>query len=82
MILVVLIFAAFGAMLRYPARESRRPWLVTAILAGAGAAVWLLSFLMEVDGTVMALLFLACAAGSASCGLFLRRKASEKPSEK
>ena len=32
-VLLVLVCAAIGAYIRYEARESRRPWLVTVVLA-------------------------------------------------
>lgn len=41
-ILIVLIGCAIGAYIRHEARENRRPWLVTAVLAVLFLALTLL----------------------------------------
>ena len=41
-ILIVLIGCAIGAYIRHEARESRRPWLATAVLAAVFLSLTLL----------------------------------------
>ena len=68
-VLLVLVCAAIGAYIRYEARESRRPWLVTVVLA---AVFLVLTFLKPPGQELLAILWGAAgglAAGSLLCGL-------------
>ena len=68
-VLLVLVCAVIGAYIRYEARESRRPWLVTVVLA---AVFLVLTFLKPPGQELLAILWGAAgglAAGSLLCGL-------------
>ena len=68
-ILIVLFSALIGAYIRYEARERRRPWLVTVVLA---AVFLVLTFLKPPGQELFAILWGAAgglAAGSLLCGL-------------
>ena len=68
-VLLVLVCAAIGAYIRYEARESRRPWLVTVVLS---AVFLVLTFLKPPGQELLAILWGAAgglAAGSLLCGL-------------
>ena len=68
-VLLVLVCAAIGAYIRYETRESRRPWLVTVVLA---AVFLVLTFLKPPGQELLAILWGAAgglAAGSLLCGL-------------
>ena len=68
-ILIALICGVIGAYIRHEARESRRPWLVTVVLA---AVFLVLTFLKPPGQELLAILWGAAgglAAGSLLCGL-------------
>ena len=68
-VLLVLVCAAIGAYIRYEARESCRPWLVTVVLA---AVFLVLTFLKPPGQELLAILWGTAgglAAGSLLCGL-------------
>lgn len=71
-ILVFLFGILMGAWFRYLARNSRRPWLVTAVLA---AAALVLFFLMPPGQEFFAIwgsVFASAAVGAAICGTAIR----------
>ena len=73
-IVIVLLGALAGAWFRYLARDSRRPWLVTAVLAAVAVALFALmppgQELFAIWGGILT----AAAAGAAICAIVVRSR--------
>ena len=71
-ILIIAVCGAIGIYIRYEARESRRPWLVTVVLA----AVFLAFSLLKPPGQELLAILRGAAGGLAEgalvCGLLMR----------
>ncbi len=71
-ILIIAVCGAIGIYIRYEARESRRPWLVTVVLA----AVFLAFSLLKPPGQELLAILRGAAGGLAAgallCGLIMR----------
>ena len=74
-ILIILICGVIGAYVRYEARENRRPWLVTAVLAAAFLALFLLKPPGQEWFAILGAVTGGLAAGSLlwACTAFVRK---------
>lgn len=68
-IVILLLGALAGAWIRYLARDSHRPWLVTALLAAAAAAFFALMPPGQEFFAIWGAVIAAAAAGAAICGI-------------
>lgn len=73
-IVVLLLGALAGAWFRYLARDSRRPWLVTALLAAAAVALFALMPPGQEFFAIWGGIIAAAAAGAAICAIAARSR--------
>lgn len=71
-VVIFLLGALAGAWFRYLAKDSLRPWLVTAVLAAAALALFLLKPPGQEFFAIWAGVIAAAAAGALVCGATLR----------
>ena len=73
-IVILLLGALAGAWFRYLARDSRRPWLVTALLAPAAVVLFALMPPGQEFFAIWGGIIAAAAAGAAICAIAARSR--------
>ena len=71
-IVVALLGALAGAWFRYLAKDSRRPWLVTAVLSAVAVALFALMPPGQEFFAIWGGIITAAAAGAAICAVAVR----------